>query len=228
MISVIVPTLNVEPVFTQAMTALVPAVVEGVVSEVIVSDGGSQDKTLELADGMGAKVVRGDKGRGPQLRRGAKAAKGDWFLFLHADTVLERGWAIEVADFIARAERNDQDVAAVFRFALDDPTPAARRIERWARLRSRLLSLPYGDQGLLIRRRHYEGLGGYKPIPLMEDVDIVRRIGSSRLTTLRSEAVTSAVRYQRDGYWARPIRNLGLLTLFYLRVPTSTLVRLYG
>jgi len=118
--------------------------------------------------------------------------------------------------------------AAVFRLRLDDAAPAARRIEKLAAWRSRRLGLPYGDQGLLIARRLYDQLGGYRPLPLMEDVDLVRRLGRRRLAALGSAAVTSAARYRRDGWWLRPLRNLALLALYYLGLPPRWLARLYG
>ena len=95
-------------------------------------------------------------------------------------------------------------------------------------VRCRLFRLPYGDQGLLISRALYQRLGGFKPVPLMEDVDLVRRVGWRRLTALPSAAVTSAVRYRRDGYLLRPLRNLCCLTLYFLGVPPRAIVKLYG
>ena len=87
--------------------------------------------------------------------------------------------------------------------------------------------LPYGDQGLLISRRHYDRIGGFRPMPLMEDVDIIRRIGRANMDVLNSRVVTSADRYRRGGWWGRPIRNMFCLGLYFLRVPPRILVRLY-
>ena len=110
---------------------------------------------------------------------------------------------------------------------LDDPDPRARRIERLAAWRARVLGLPYGDQGLLIARPFYESIGGFRPIALMEDVDIVRRIGRRRLVLLDAGAETSAARYRRDGWLLRPLRNLTLLTCYFLGVPPGLLERYY-
>ena len=96
---------------------------------------------------------------------------------------------------------------------------------RW---RNRWLGLPYGDQGLLIHRRFYRRLGGYKEIPLMEDVEFIRRIGMSRLALFDVRAVTSAERYIRGGYVRRALRNLFCLTLFFLRVPPRLIARIYN
>ena len=220
MVTVVVPTLN-------AAGTLVPtlACLPGV-AEVIIADGGSTDGTAALAAGLGARVVPAPRGRGPQLAAGAGAARSEWLLFLHADTRLQRGWSAEVAAFIAApgAERR----AAAFAFALDDSAPAARRLERMVAWRCRVLGLPYGDQGLLVSAALYRAIGGYAALPLMEDVDIIRRIGRQRITLLQAIARTSADRYRRDGYILRPMRNLLCLALYFLGVPPTRLARLYA
>jgi hypothetical protein len=103
-----------------------------------------------------------------------------------------------------------------------------RLIERLVGLRCHILALPYGDQGLLISRSLYRRLGGFRPLPLMEDVDLVRRLKRRELVMLQSRAVTSGERYRREGYLARSLRNLGCILLYYLRVPPRVLARLYG
>ena len=147
-------------------------------------------------------------------------------MFLHADTRLSRGWA-RAAGRHAGDPRN-RERAAVFRLAFDDKAPQARRVAGLANWRARVLGLPYGDQGLLISRSFYEGLGGYRPLVLMEDVDLVRRIGRRHLAHLEATALTSAARYRRDGWWRRPARNLLVLALYFLGVPPVRLRRLYG
>ncbi len=97
-----------------------------------------------------------------------------------------------------------------------------------ANWRAATLGLPYGDQGLLIAKGFYEALGGYRPLPLMEDVEFARRIGRRRMVILEAEAVTSAARYRRHGWWLRPLRNLTLLGLYFLGAPPRILLRLYG
>ncbi len=228
MISVVIPTLNAESGLAAAMTALVHATVEGLVREVIVVDGGSTDRTLEIADQAGASIVRSGPGRGRQLAAGAAAARMPWLLFLHADTVLETGWEREAAALIERVEVGQRPpTAAAFRFALDDLGFKPRLIEAGVTARCTLFRLPYGDQGLLIPQRLYTSLGGYRELPLMEDVDLIRRLGRARTVILRSRAMTSAIRYKRDGYLRRSVLNVTCLTLFYLRVPTGVILRLY-
>jgi hypothetical protein len=116
--------------------------------------------------------------------------------------------------------------AACFRFRLDAAEWQARAVEAGVAARVRLFGLPYGDQGLLISRRLYDSVGGYQPLPLMEDVDLVRRIG--RVRVLGAGALTSAERWRRDGWVRRSARNLSILALYRLGVPAERLARLYG
>jgi len=230
MLTVIIPTLNAEASLAATLSALVPGVVNGVVRQVIVVDGGSSDQTLKIADAAGADILRSNEpGRGPQLIAGANAAKSRWFLFLHADTVLQPDWDVEAATFIERIESGERpEAAGVFRFALDDTGCLPRLIEMGVSVRCDVFRMPYGDQGLLIPRRLYDTIGGYRPLPLMEDVDIISRLARRHTVMLRSRAVTSAVRYRADGYVMRVLRNWGCLILFYLHVPTRYIARLYG
>ena len=228
LISIIIPTLNAQTHLPACLTALVPGVVSGTVREVICADGGSADHTELIAEQAGATFVSGTKGRGTQMAAGAAIAKCDWLLFLHADTVLEAGWELEVGTFMERLEQTPaKDAAAVFRFTLDDAGMKPRLLEKLVAIRSTLLRLPYGDQGLLISRRLYDEIGGFRGLPLMEDIDLVRRLGRGQMTVLRTRAITSAVRFQRDGYLKRSGRNLFCLALYYLKVPSKVIVRFY-
>ena len=228
-ISIIIPTLNAETGLAATLTALVPAVIEGLVRDVIIVDGGSSDRTLSIAEAAGASIISSPAGRGRQLIAGAEVARGPWLLFLHADTVLETGWEREAAAFIERVEVGQRPAAAAaFRFALDDLGFLPRLVEWGVALRCMLFRLPYGDQGLLMPQRLYNNLGGFQPLPLLEDVDIIKRLGRSRIIILRAQAVTSAIRYKRDGYLLRIGRNLSCLALYRLRVPAHVIQRIYG
>lgn len=226
MISVIVPTFNDELTLAQSLAALVPAAVEGVVSEVLIADGGSTDATFRIADEMGARILKGGSTIGERLRKGAAEAKLDWYLFVRPETTLSRGWAIEVADFIDRAERHRSVMAAVFNFALDDPAPEARRAERFARFQAGTLGLPFPAQGLLISARHYEQAGGFRPGVALADVDLLRRIGKKQLFTLRAEAVVNASRAEQKGAGPASARQVAMAMLSCLNVPTSLLARI--
>jgi rSAM/selenodomain-associated transferase 2 len=229
MISVIIPTLNAEATLAGTLRALVPAAVAGLVREVIVVDGGSSDRTAAIVEHAGANLVQASPGRGHQLKTGAARARFAWLLFLHADTALGSGWEHEVSTFMRAVDRRELPVAAAaFRFTLDDKGVRPRLLEGLVALRCATLRVPYGDQGLLIPKRLYEEIGGYRPLALMEDVDLVRRLGRGRVVLLRTRAVTSAERFRREGYMRRGARNLICLALWALRVPVHVIARIYG
>ena len=225
MISVIIPTLNAAAHLPGVLGALVPGVTHGLIKQAIVADGGSIDESRDIADAAGCEIVSAPKGRARQLIAGAGAARADWLLFLHADTVLAPNWVVEAERFIAGSQAEMR--AAAFRFAFDDMSAPARRVAFWARLRGRVLKLPYGDQGLLISRAFYDALGGYRPLDLMEDVDLVRRIGARRLKFLDADAVTSADKYRRDGFQRRAWRNLALVARYFMGADPSELAKAY-
>lgn len=217
-LSVVIPTLNAAAGLPATLDSI-----SGVPREIIVADGGSCDDTLDIARRFGCRTVAAPRGRGSQLSAGVAAAKAPWLLLLHADTRLAPGWAEAAAQHMAA----HPDKAGYFRFRLDDDAPAARRLERAVAWRCRVLALPYGDQGLLMAASLLRAVGGIRPVPLMEDVDLVRRLGRGRLVALASEAVTSAERYRRHGYLPRSACNLVLLGLWFAGVPPRLLARLY-
>jgi rSAM/selenodomain-associated transferase 2 len=222
-LSVVLPTLNAAARLETCLSALRawPGTLQ-----LIVVDGGSDDDTVKLAHAAEATVLPTDKGRGQQLARGGAAGTGPWVLFLHADTILSDTWVEDVQQYMAEPDQNSK--AAAFRFALDDGSVSARRIERLVAWRCRALGLPYGDQGLLIRKETYDEVGGYRALPLMEDVDLVRRIGRKQIHMFEARAVTSADRYRKNGWWARPSRNLFCLFLYICGVPPRWIAKLYG
>lgn len=212
-LTVIIPTLNAAAHLAATLAAL------GSGAEVIVADGGSTDSTVMLATVGGARVIHAPTGRGPQLALGIQAARHDWLLLLHADTVLAPAWRKAIAI--------DAGSAGYFRFALDSADPRARRLERLVNWRCRVLGLPYGDQGLLIHKALLARVGGLRVLPLMEDVDLVRRL-RGRLVALPADAVTSAAKWERQGYLRRSARNLFCLSLWFAGVPPRLIQRIYG
>ena len=213
-ISVIIPALEAASFLPATLAAL------GDATEVIVVDGGSSDATAAVATDAGGRVLTAPRGRGSQLAAGIAAASHPWLLPLHADTRLSPDWRATIGI--------KADQAGYFRFVLDSDDPRARRLERMVAWRARVLGLPYGDQGLLIHRDLLRAVGGMQPLPLMEDVDLVRRLGRARLVPLAAAAVTSARRWERDGYLRRSTRNLACLSLWFAGVSPETILRIYG
>jgi len=176
--------------------------------EVVVVDGGSCDSTAERARAAGARVLSVAGGRARQQEAGWRASRGDAVLFLHADTRLPDGWAAAVRSALA-----DPRVAVgAFRLRFEPRSPALAVIEWGARLRARALRLPYGDQALFAPRAALEAIGGIPPVPIFEDLDLVRalrRCGALALVPL--DAVTSSRRYLQRGVartWARNVLAL--------------------
>lgn len=223
-IDIVIPTLNAGSTLDRTLAALPDH--PDLSFSTTISDGGSEDETVAIARRAGASVVTAPAGRGGQLATGAAASDAPWLLFLHADTRLDVGAGDVISRFVSSTDHVDR--AGYFCLRFDTTEPAARRVERLAAWRCRVLALPYGDQGLLISRAHYERLGGFSVLPLMEDVDFVRRIGRNNLVALDADAVTAATRYRRDGWLLRPLRNLTCLSLYFAGVPPQTLRRLYG
>lgn len=224
-LSVVIPTLNAAAHLRATLASLGDGPMrDGPATELLVTDGGSADETAAIAGEFGARVIAAQRGRGSQLAAGVAAATGDWLLLLHADTRLGVGWRVAVTDHIATCPER----AGYFRFALDSTVPQARRLEHAVAWRCRVFALPYGDQGLLIHRTLLHAVGGMRALPLMEDVDLARRLGRSRLRLLDAPAVTSAGKWERQGWYRRSVRNLGCLALYFLGLPPRLIARLYG
>lgn len=209
-LSAVIPTLESSENLASLLRCLA-----GVASEICVVDGHSHDQaaTAACAHAHGARFATASRGRGTQIRAGCSLTTRAWVLILHADSSLPPGWADEARAFVT-APRHRRH-AACFRLAFDEDSWPARRTAALANIRTRLLSLPYGDQGLLISRQLLEEIGGYPDLPIMEDVDIVRRIGRRRLHLLQAVIRTSGARYRRDGWLRRSLRNLFCLALWF-------------
>ncbi len=217
MISVVIPALNAAASLPATLASITEA------DECVVVDGGSSDGTVALAVSLGARVLSAPGGRGGQLAAGVTAAQGGWLLLLHADTRLAQGWRDAIRGHMVEQPRR----AGYCRFALDSGDPGARRLERLVAWRCRVMALPYGDQGMLIHRDLLRDIGGIRPLPLMEDVDLVRRLGRRRLVPLDVAAVTSAEKWRRQGWHRRSMRNLLCLALYFVGIPPRVIARLY-
>ena len=220
-LSIIIPTLNEVRSITHLIGDLrgLP-----LAHEIIVADGGSTDGTGARAMQLGARVVNTPPGRGIQLARGARSARAPMLCFLHADVRLDRVAVIALYE----AATATTDAAHVFRLRIDDAGGVFRAIEWGANARTRLLRLPYGDQGLIVARAAYEAAGGYPDLPLMEDVAFIRAL--RRVTPIRLLDVgimVSARRWRRDGVVWRTARNWALLVAFLAGVPAAWMAARY-
>ena len=204
-ISVIIPTLNAEEGLRLCLTSLDEGIEAGLISEIIVCDAGSADETETIAQAAGALIVTSEKGRGIQLRTGAHTASCEWLLFLHADSCLETDWSKTLIEYV-----QGPGMAFVFRLRFRSSGFAPRFVERWANWRTKLFALPYGDQGLLIQTKFYEELGGFKDMPLMEDVEFAQKL-AGRFSVLPITLSTSARKYEQQGYFRRGAKNLSIL-----------------
>lgn len=219
MISVIIPTLNEEKTLEATINS---ARVEDV--EIIVSDGGSEDATLSIAERMADLTISSDCGRGRQMNKGAASASGEIILFLHADTLLPKGWPEEVYKVLSY----DKVSCGAFRFTLLEKGAGLGLLSTMVNLRSKCLSLPYGDQALFMRRETFEKAGAFKEIPIMEDVDLVRRLGrKGRVELANLPIITSSRRWRNIGWLKTGLINQTLLIMYLLGVSPEKLVKLY-
>lgn len=222
MISIIIPTLNEAENIDRCMKAVLA---ESSDFEVIIADGGSSDNTKTIVSGYpGVKIVDFRKGRGIQMNSGALAATGDVLLFLHADTRLEQGWAKSIMETL----RKETFIGGAFTFAIDNYAWQYRIIETWVRLRCSLFKLPYGDQAIFVRKNVFTLMRGYKDIPLMEDVDFIKRLRKmGRTIILNKKAFTSERRWENKGLLKTIFINQITMLLYKLGVSPERLFRLY-
>ena len=221
-ISVVIPTLDAGAELPGTLSALAEGLQAGAIRELVISDGGSADATLEHAEAAGAVVVTGPPGRGGQIARGVAASAGEWVLILHADTHLAPGWSGAALAHVSRGSGE----AGYFRLRFRSAGVAPWFVAGWANVRSRAFGLPYGDQGLLVARALLAEVGGVPELPLMEDVALARAL-RGRLRVLAGEALTSAARYEAEGWFRRGARNLWTLGRYLAGVSPEVLARAY-
>ncbi len=217
-ISVVIPTLNEEEALPACLAACAGA------WEIVVADGGSPDRTVEIALSAGARVLHAPRGRGAQLGAGARAATGDALLFLHADTRLPQGWDARVRRALSRPGAR----WGCFLLSIVPSGPALSAIAWGANLRTLALRLPYGDQAVFTLREAYAEAGGFAPIPLMEDVDLARRLATGGgFSPVRARVAASARRFEAEGPLFSTLRNYSLLLRFLLGTPAGRLAPRY-
>jgi rSAM/selenodomain-associated transferase 2 len=220
-LGVVIPTLNEArdlPSLLQDLHRL------GVPTEIVVADGGSRDETAAVAARHGARAVTVPRGRASQMNAGAAAAQAPWLCFLHADVRMPAPARRE----LERVVEQNRAQAAVWSLAIDAVGMWPRVMEWGARVRDRLGGLPYGDQGLLVRRDLFAALGGYPAIPVMEDVALIRALRRrARVDRLRAPLVVSPRRWQREGPYRTWLRNSLLIGAYLAGAHPRRLARWY-
>lgn len=192
--------------------------------EKIVVDGGSSDNTVAIARKKADIVLFETAGKARQMNTGAGAASGEVYLFLHADSRLSPG----ALDAINKSLCSPEVVGGAFDLIIDSPRAGLRLVGRAANLRSRLTGVPYGDQGIFIRRSAFKKLGGYPDIPLMEDLELGRRMKRIGTLVFLSEPIlTSSRRWDHEGIWLTTLRNQVFIFLYFLGVDPARLARWY-
>ncbi|MBT5766639.1 glycosyltransferase family 2 protein [Emcibacteraceae bacterium] len=213
-LSIIIPTLKID----DRLERLVMSIPQELRERVIIVNGGPETYSFKELN-----LINSNPGRGLQLATGANFASGEWLFFLHGDSQLPKSWL----KVLAKHVDHDPDKAFTFRLRFDDQGFFPRLLEYWVRFRCFAFALPYGDQGLFISKDLYDDIGGYKDMPLMEDVDIIKRIGRARLIVGSDEVITSAEKYNKYGYLLRMIWNGFCLLLYKLGVDPATIKKIY-
>jgi len=211
--SIIIPVLHEQSLIMAALAHLDELLrAESFAGEIIVVDGDEDGKTIGVLAGAGVKTAVAAKGRGNQMNRGAALAAGDILLFLHADTRLPPG----AFGRVETALQNTGCRAGAFDLAIASARPIFRMIETVASFRSRLTRIPYGDQAHFFRTAYFRELGGYAPISLMEDVEIMRRIKKRKdqIAIIRQSVSTSPRRWEKEGILTCTLRNWLLIILY--------------
>ena len=223
-ISVIIPVYCEEAIINRTIEA-VRRLGGGETAEIVVVDGETEGETLATIRDTAVRKVSSEKGRGRQMNRGAAVATGDVLLFLHADTVLPPAAFERIAD----AMRDEGCTGGAFDLRIDSPRSGFRVIETVANLRSRLTRIPYGDQAIFLRASCFRTLRGFREIPIMEDVDLMRRVKRKnwRIVIFREPVTTSARRWEKEGLVSGTLRNWFLMTLYLCGVAPERLARFY-
>ncbi len=223
-ISIIIPVLNEVSIIQQAIDHIFSLSCEGEL-EVIVVDGSPDGETIHTIRNRDVKRISAGRGRSVQMNKGASVASREILLFLHADTTLPE----DAFAGISRALEKDDIVGGAFDLGIQSDHFAFRIIEKAATIRSRITRIPYGDQAIFLRKDYFHAVGGFREIPLMEDVDMMRRIrkAGGRIEIVPSQVKTSPRRWEEEGIVYCTLRNWALIALYSLGLPSEELAKFY-
>ncbi len=219
-ISIIIPTFNE----AQCLSETLAQIQQLSPHQVIVSDGGSNDNTVEIANKFTEYVIKGPSGRAPQMNAGAQIATGDIFLFLHADS------RIEPASYnkMLHSMKDPEKIGGAFSLFIDSEKWSLKLITRLANIRSKYLGMAYGDQAFFVKSTIFHQMNGFVELPICEDIDFfkrLRKLGS--VVLLKEKALTSPRRWTKEGIWFTTLRNILIATLFKLGFPPRILTKWY-
>jgi len=219
-ISVIIITLNEEELIGGLLLSLRDK--EDI--EIIVSDGGSIDRTGRVASKYTDKVIRGERGRGKQLNAGAALATGDILWFLHVDSTPPDNFKYHILNTLEKPGV----AGGAFTLEIDSKLSSLKFISRVVELRSMISRIPYGDQGIFVKRDVFEKINGFENIPLMEDIDFGRRLKKEgKIEILNQKIKTCARAWERDGVMRTTLRNWAYVTLFFMGYSPEKLYERY-
>lgn len=223
-ISIIIPAWNEPSLINNTVRNIFALPYEGDL-EVIAVDGSAEGETIRAIGDKRVRTLISEKGRSRQMNCGAYCARGDILLFLHADTALPPNALKEISHVIA----GGKVVAGAFDLEIQSERPVFRLIEHAASLRSRITRMPYGDQAIFVLKDYFYAIGGFREMPLMEDVELMRRIrkAGDKISIIPERVKTSPRRWEKEGILFCTLKNWALITLYFLGVPPERLARFY-
>jgi rSAM/selenodomain-associated transferase 2 len=223
-ISVIIPVFREEGLINETVDALYGLAFDGRL-EIIVADGDPEESTLKAIRDLRVIKIRSEKGRGKQINTGGRSASGEVLLFLHADTELPPDGLTRIHEVM----REDGCMGGSFDLGIASDRPCFRLIEKAACIRSRVTRMPYGDQAIFLRKDYFLSLGGFRELPIMEDVDLMCRVrqAGGKIHIIRDKVKTSARRWEKEGVLYCTLRNWTLVLLWRAGVSPERLARFY-
>ncbi|WP_265264456.1 TIGR04283 family arsenosugar biosynthesis glycosyltransferase [Spirulina subsalsa] len=222
-ISIIIPVFNEAPTIAQTLKTLISHADSHNPPEIIVVDGGSEDETVSLARREGATVLSSPPGKAAQMNVGAAHALGEVLLFLHADTRLPEQYQSLIEGVL-----HPPVIAGAFDLGIDGESPLLRWVEKLVKVRSRWCSLPYGDQAIFLKATTFQELGGFPPLPIMEDFELVRQLRKrGTIQIIPFPVITSARRWEKLGILKTTWINQGVVMGYFLGVSPHRLARWY-